>query len=51
MMPVSENNTKYLELVRELSDRIVEAQRPIRILDGIKWCNAVRGGLFASDWM
>jgi len=48
-MPVSENNTKYLELVRELSDRIVEAQRPIRILDGIKWCNAVRGEFFASD--
>ncbi|MCB1699243.1 MAG: flavohemoglobin expression-modulating QEGLA motif protein [Pseudomonadales bacterium] len=41
-----ESNAKYLELVRELSDRIVEAQRPIRILDGIKWCNEVRGKFF-----
>ncbi len=46
---MSENNTRYLELVRELSDRIVEAQRPIRILDGIKWCNSVRSDFFASD--
>lgn len=44
--PMHESNAKYLELVRELSDRIVEAQRPIRILDGIKWCNEVRGKFF-----
>ncbi|MCB1698125.1 MAG: flavohemoglobin expression-modulating QEGLA motif protein [Halioglobus sp.] len=41
-----ESNARYLELVRELSDRIVEAQRPIRILDGIKWCNSVRRNFF-----
>ena len=39
---MSENNARYLELVRELSDRIVEAQRPIRILDSIKWCSTIR---------
>jgi uncharacterized protein (TIGR02421 family) len=45
---MSESNARYLELVRELSDRIVEAQRPIRILDGIKWCSSVRGDFFAG---
>ncbi|MCB1854186.1 MAG: flavohemoglobin expression-modulating QEGLA motif protein [Halieaceae bacterium] len=43
-----DSHAKYLELVRELSDRIVEAQRPIRILDSIKWCGEVRGAFFAS---
>lgn len=46
---MAENNTRYLELVRELSDRIVEAQRPIRILDAIKWCGEVRGAFFDSS--
>ena len=27
----------YENLVRTLSDRLVEAQRPLRILDAIKW--------------
>jgi len=45
---MAETNTRYLELVRELSDRIVEAQRPIRILDSIKWCARVREGFFAG---
>jgi uncharacterized protein (TIGR02421 family) len=48
MTPMPDSNARYLELVRELSDRIVEAQRPIRILDGIKWCNSVRSDFFAS---
>jgi uncharacterized protein (TIGR02421 family) len=39
---------QYLALVRTLSDRIVEAQRPIRILDAIKWNAAVRREFFAS---
>ncbi len=43
-----ESNVRYLELVRELSDRIVEAQRPIRILDSIKWSSEVRSGFFDS---
>src|SRR5258707_968334 len=29
--------TTYKEKVKRLSQRIVEAQRPIRILDAIKW--------------
>lgn len=28
---------EYLATVKELSDRIVEAQKPIRILDAVKW--------------
>lgn len=38
----------YLALVRELSDRIVEAQRPIRILDAIKWRPDIKRGFFAA---
>lgn len=30
-------NESYLATVKELSDRLVELQRPIRILDAIKW--------------
>jgi len=29
-------------IIRELSDRLVEAQRPIRILDAVKWDESVR---------
>lgn len=29
--------TSYKEKVKAISDRIVEAQKPIRILDSIKW--------------
>src|SRR5690242_17130364 len=29
--------TPYQKTVRELSERIVKAQQPIRVLDGIKW--------------
>lgn len=43
-----ENNGKYLGIVRGLSDRIVEVQRPIRILDSIKWCGKVRQDFFTS---
>jgi uncharacterized protein (TIGR02421 family) len=42
------SNTKYLEAVRELSDQLVEAQRPIRILDSIKWSHEVRESFFQS---
>lgn len=41
-------NAGYLKLVRELSDRIVEAQRPIRILDAIKWDDRIRDEFFDS---
>ena len=35
---------EYSAVIRELSDRIVNAQRPIRILDALKWdCDIRRG--------
>src|SRR4051794_26969760 len=34
--------------IRSLSERLVEAQRPIRILDAIKWDERVEAGFFAS---
>jgi uncharacterized protein (TIGR02421 family) len=38
----------YEETVRALSDAIVDAQRPVRILDAIKWDERVRHRFFAS---
>jgi len=38
----------YLNTVRELSQRIVRAQSPIRILDASKWDDEVRDAFFAS---
>lgn len=35
-------------VIRELSDRLVEAQRPIRVLDAIKWDDSVREAFFAA---
>src|SRR5438552_3193617 len=36
----------YESMVRELSDRLVEAQRPIRILDAIKWDEDIERAFF-----
>jgi uncharacterized protein (TIGR02421 family) len=36
----------YESMVRELSDRLVEAQRPIRILDAIKWDDDIERAFF-----
>src|SRR5260370_39235793 len=41
--------TSYETLLRTLSDRLVEAQRPIRILDAIKWDDAIEAAFFAKD--
>src|SRR5579862_2413792 len=38
----------YEAQVRALSDRLVEAQRPIRILDAIKWDDDVEKAFFAA---
>src|SRR5437868_11558197 len=38
----------YESMVRNLSDRLVEAQRPIRILDAIKWDDDVERAFFAA---
>lgn len=45
----SDQETEYRTVVRALSDRIVRAQRPIRILDAVKWSDATRAEFFASD--
>lgn len=47
-MSTERANPRYLEAVRALSDRIVEAQRPIRILDAIKWNGDIRQAFFDS---
>jgi uncharacterized protein (TIGR02421 family) len=47
---MAEYNSRYLDVVRELSERIVEAQRPIRILDAIKWCNTTQREFFDSGF-
>lgn len=39
----------YEETVRALSDAIVDAQRPVRVLDAVKWDDGVRAEFFASD--
>ncbi|MEI6270613.1 MAG: flavohemoglobin expression-modulating QEGLA motif protein, partial [Methylococcaceae bacterium] len=36
----------YLIEVKALSDRIVKAQQPIRILDAIKWDDAIKQEFF-----
>jgi uncharacterized protein (TIGR02421 family) len=41
--------SSYEAQVRGLSDRLVEAQRPIRILDAIKWDDDVERTFFAAD--
>ena len=38
----------YESMVRALSDRLVEAQRPIRILDAIKWDDEIERAFFAT---
>ncbi|HSJ47760.1 MAG TPA: flavohemoglobin expression-modulating QEGLA motif protein [Gammaproteobacteria bacterium] len=47
-MPIQASNQAYLDTVRRLSERIIEAQRPIRILDAIKWNSGVRQAFFDS---
>lgn len=47
-MAANPNDQAYRQTVRALSDRIVEAQRPIRILDAIKWDASVKEAFFAS---
>ncbi len=44
---VTSSDQHYREAIRSLSDRIVAAQKPIRILDAIQWTAAVREDFFA----
>lgn len=41
-------DTKYHQVIRDLSERIVIAQRPIRILDALKWGGKVEADFFKS---
>jgi len=43
-------NTKYHQVIRDLSERIVNAQRPIRILDALKWDNGVEAAFFKNGF-
>lgn len=47
-MPSELKNESYRQTIRELSDQIVEAQRPIRILDAIKWDPDVQRTFFEN---
>ncbi|PIQ43067.1 MAG: flavohemoglobin expression-modulating QEGLA motif protein [Gammaproteobacteria bacterium CG11_big_fil_rev_8_21_14_0_20_46_22] len=42
--------TKEQKIIRKLSDRIVRAQRPIRILEAIRWEDDVRRTFFKSKF-
>ncbi|MFC2970829.1 flavohemoglobin expression-modulating QEGLA motif protein [Azotobacter bryophylli] len=43
-------NDDYLQIIRSLSDRLVEAQTPIRVLDAVKWDDSIRDGFFAGGF-
>lgn len=45
-LPSPRTLSAYEAMVRSLSDRLVEAQRPIRILDAIKWEESVEQAFF-----
>jgi uncharacterized protein (TIGR02421 family) len=45
-MPSLPTLTDYQQVIFELSERIVLAQKPIRILDAIKWNNQIRKRFF-----
>lgn len=42
--------TSYKEKIRQVSNRIVEAQRPIRVRDGIKWDEQIEAQVIASKF-
>src|SRR5262245_10190144 len=44
--PAARPLNSYESMLRALSDRVVEAQRPIRILDAIKWDDEVERAFF-----
>lgn len=43
-------NDDYLQIIRSLSDRLVEAQTPIRVLDAVKWDDSIREDFFAGGF-
>ncbi len=47
-MSRSKANTEYRQTIRALSDRLVEAQTPSRVLDAIKWDDNIRQGFLKA---
>lgn len=47
-MSRSKANAEYRQTIRALSDRLVEAQTPIRVLDAIKWDDNIRQGFLKA---
>ncbi|MCQ4346654.1 flavohemoglobin expression-modulating QEGLA motif protein [Pseudomonas stutzeri] len=47
-MSRSKANAEYRQTIRALSDRLVEAQTPIRVLDAIKWDDGIREGFLKA---
>lgn len=39
---------EYQQTIRALSDRIVQAQTPIRVLDAVKWDDSIRKDFLAA---
>jgi uncharacterized protein (TIGR02421 family) len=42
--------TSYQQTIRQLSDRLVEAQKPIRLLDALKWDNEIKEFFFKHNF-
>ena len=38
--------TDYQQVIHELSERIVVAQKPIRVLDALKWSSKIQEDFF-----
>ncbi|HVA55579.1 MAG TPA: flavohemoglobin expression-modulating QEGLA motif protein [Gammaproteobacteria bacterium] len=47
-MTTTDDSSDYRQLLRTLSDRIVAAQKPIRILDQIKWDAGIQADFFKN---
>lgn len=47
-MSTSPGSETYRQTIRRLSDRLVEAQQPIRVLDAVKWDESVERAFFDS---
>ncbi len=47
-MGISASTESYKQTIRTLSDRLVEAQRPIRVLDAIQWDETVEKTFFET---
>ena len=41
--------TDYQQVIHELSEQIVSAQKPIRILDSLKWDSEVEANFFKKQ--